>query len=215
MLTACPSAGCHTWGTESLFASTLPSSRTSVHFSGITHVYILIRLIAFSLPLPFLLPKEKKSILRETTRRAKTAKCQKTPTSQRALRLEQASTGEDSQSQSSGYYSECEASGESKVLLLCSPWLAPSPLWPREVHSPHCGRRTHSSSSHRTSHLSGGWRTRYRSFAQSCYPLPHPGPHLPRRAGAAGRPGRCVQTCALCTRGPCCRGESPRGKDRW
>lgn len=56
-------------------AATLPSSRTSVHFSVITHVHILIRIIAFSLPFPFLLPKEKKSILRETMKRAKVAKC--------------------------------------------------------------------------------------------------------------------------------------------
>lgn len=68
----------------------------------------------------------------------------------------------------------------------------------------HCGRRTHSSSSHRTSHLSGGWRTRCRSYALSCCPLPHPAPHLPRRAGAAGRPGHYGGTCAPCTLGPCC-----------
>lgn len=199
-----PSAGCHTRGTERLSASTLPSSRTSVPFSGIIHVYILIRIIAFFLPLPFLSPKEKKSILRETTR-TKAAEMFKPPTSPVCCGAQASGRRcEDPWGSQCGddHHKQGGSLGRAGCSF-CSPWLAPSPLWPGQTHSPHCGRRTHSSSSHRTSHLAGGWRTRCRSFARSCCPLPRPAPRPPHRAGAAGRPGHCVQTCAPCTLGPC------------
>ena len=107
---------------------------------------------------------------------------------------------QDSDSQ---YGNHCHDQGVSPLPLAAQPSL------PRQAHSPHCGRRTHSSSSHRTSHRGGGWRTRCKSCAQSCYPLPRPDPHLPHR------PGHCVQICAPCTQGPCCKGEGPRGKSGW